>query len=584
MIAASLYDSTNTFGQVRSEAVGAPEGPFELASRGLGALPIVCRFLERMRLGPLLERYLPERGARVALPAAAAIGVLVRNLCLARRPLYRLGEWARGFDPAPLGLRPDQLGSLNDDRAGRALERLFACDRASLLTELMVGVVEEFRVDCDQLHNDSTSVALQGAYRGADGRPRAGKPTVAIAHGHSKDHRPDLKQLLWILTVAADGALPLCYRLADGNTNDDKTHTETWDCLRALTGRPDFLYVADCKLASGEQMGHIDAHGGRFVTLLPRGRKEDRALRDLMRARPPRFSEAARRPAARKGDPPEVWRTAPGPIRSTDGFRIVWIHSSQQQRLDEKIRSDRLARAQAALGQLNQRLHGPKCRFAERRTVEAAARAALTKHRCQGLLHTTIGERPAEQITAKIRTPDGATHRRRMLRPRFTLRWQIDRRALAHQAAADGCYALITNDRRLTDPEILAAYRYQPNLEKRHHQLKTVQAAAPVYLKNPARIEALFLCHYIALLAHALIERELRRAMARRQITNLPLYPEQRACRQPTAARTLELFAHLTRHQLTRHGHHIQTFPPQLTPLHTQLLDLLDVPATAYTH
>lgn len=127
-----------------NEAVAAPDGPFALASRALGALPIVCRFLDRMRLGPLLERYLPERGARAAPPAATAIGVLVRNLCLAHRPLYRLGEWARGFDAALLGLCPDELGSLNDDRLGRALERLFACDRASLLTELMVGVIDEF--------------------------------------------------------------------------------------------------------------------------------------------------------------------------------------------------------------------------------------------------------------------------------------------------------------------------------------------------------------------------------------------------------------------------------------------------------
>jgi transposase len=562
----------------------AAEAAFELSARTLGALPIVCRFLERLRLEALLGRFLPETDARAAAPAASAIGVLVRNLCLAHRPLYRLSEWAQRFEPALLGLRPGELGSLNDDRVGRALERLFASDRASLLTELTVGLIEEFGVDCSQLHNDSTSIALHGAYRQADGRPRAGKPTVAIAHGHSKDHRPDLKQLLWILTVAADEALPLAYRLADGNTNDDRTHIETWDVLRRLTGRPDFLYVADCKLASGAQMRHIDALGGRFVTLLPRGRKDDRLLRDRSRRRPPPWTEAQRRPGPRKGDPCEVWHTSPAPTDSADGFRIVWVHSSQQQRLDEKIRSDRLARAQAALGALNQRLHGPKCRFADRPSVQAAVDAIVTKHRCAQLLRTTIGDRPAERITAKTRTPAGAIRRHRTLRPRFALSWRIDRQALAHQAAADGCYALITNDHRLTDPDILAAYRYQPNLEKRHHQLKSVQHAAPVFLKNPARIEALFLCHYIALLTTALIERQLRHAMARERIDELPLYPEQRACRQPTAARTLELFTDLTRHHLTRHGRHIQTFPPQLTPLQTQLLDLLDVPTTAYTH
>jgi hypothetical protein len=562
----------------------APEPAFALTARTLGALPIVCRFFERLRLDAVLERYLPETDARVRLPAAGAIGVLVRNLCLAHRPLYRLGEWAEGFEPALLGLRPDQLGSLNDDRVGRALERLFCCDRASLVTELVVGAIKEFGIDCTQLHNDSTSIALHGAYRTADGRTRAGKPTVAIVHGHSKDHRPDLKQLLWILTVAADEALPLAYRLADGNTNDDRTHIETWDALRALTGRADFLYVADSKLASGEQMRHIDAHRGRLVTLLPKGRKEDRALRDWTRRQGPCFSEAARRPGPRAGDSWETWRTAPAPIRSGEGFRIVWVHSSQQQRLDNKIRSERLARAEAALGTLNRRLHGPKCRLAERHRVTAAVQAILAKHRCAGLLQTTIGERPAEQVTAQIRTPAGAIRRRRMPRQRFTLSWQIDRHALAQQAAADGCYALITNDRTLTDADTLAAYRYQPQLEKRHHQLKSVQDAAPVFLKHPARIEALFLCHYIALFTTALIERQLRQAMTRERINELPLYPERRACRQPTAARTLELFADLTRHQLAHHGHQAKTFAPQLTPLQTQLLDLLDVPTTAYTH
>jgi len=72
--------------------------------------------------------------------------------------------------------------------------------------------------------------------------------------------------------------------------------------------------------------------------------------------------------------------------------------------------------------------------------------------------------------------------------------------------------------------------------------------------------------------------------MREEQISELPLYPEQRACSQPTAARTLELFAGLARHHLTRRdGRHVQTFPPQLTALQQQLLALLHIPTSAYT-
>lgn len=70
---------------------------------------------------------------------------------------------------------------------------------------------------------------------------------------------------------------------------------------------------------------------------------------------------------------------------------------------------------------------------------------------------------------------------------RYALEIEIEAEQVRHDAASDGCFPLITNDRELTDTEILTAYPYQPNLEKRHHQLKSVQDAAPMTLKSPAR-------------------------------------------------------------------------------------------------
>jgi transposase len=127
--------------------------------------------------------------------------VLVRNLCVEREPLYGLRACAGTFEAGLLGLAPGEHELLNDDRVGRALDQLFDSDRDSLLTGLVLHAIREFQVDCSQLHNDSTSIVLHGTYAGADGRERGGKPTVAAAHGHSKDHRPDLKQLVLILTV-----------------------------------------------------------------------------------------------------------------------------------------------------------------------------------------------------------------------------------------------------------------------------------------------------------------------------------------------------------------------------------------------
>jgi hypothetical protein len=105
-----------------------------------------------------------------------------------------------------------------------------------------------------------------------------------------------------------------------------------------------------------------------------------------------------------------------------------------------------------------------------------------------------------------------------------------------------------------------------------------------VFLHDPARIEALLCCHFIAMLIHALIERQIRQAMKTKGIKQLSLYPEDRGCAAPTAARILDIFHGLARHHLhDQHGHHVQTFPPQLTELQQLVLDLLDIPHSIYT-
>ncbi|MGH2944407.1 MAG: IS1634 family transposase, partial [Solirubrobacteraceae bacterium] len=388
-------------------------GPFELESVRLGALPIVDHFLARMGVAAHMDRHLPNGDPRVSLQTATAIGVLIRNLCVEREPLYGLADWAQGFEPGLVGLTAGEAGLLNDDRVGRALDQLFDADRASLLTELTLAAVGEFSVDTAQLHNDSTSFVLHGDYAAADGHQRGGKPTPAATFGHSKDHRPDLKQLVLILTVSADGAVPLAHRVADGNTNDDSTHIQTWDGLRALVGHAGFLYVADCKLCTREQMGHIDRHDGRFVTVLPRTRKEDRLLRDWMADEAPAFTEAIRRPGKRKGDPDNVWSVCPAPFPSAEGYRIVWVHSTVKARLDETARSERIQRARRDLKDLGARLAGPRARISSLVAAEEAAAALLAATGAQRWITVTVTETTTETIRQEKRGRPGKDTRYR---------------------------------------------------------------------------------------------------------------------------------------------------------------------------
>ena len=156
-------------------------GPYRLVTQMLGPLPLIDWFCGRLGLAELLDAFVPHDDARRKLAPATAIAVVVRNLAVAREPVYALGRWAAPFDPAPLGLADGEAGLLNDDRVGRILARLFDADRASLLTRLVLDAIERFSIDCSQLHNDSTSVTVTGRYPGADG----GRPG---RQGHRGDH------------------------------------------------------------------------------------------------------------------------------------------------------------------------------------------------------------------------------------------------------------------------------------------------------------------------------------------------------------------------------------------------------------
>lgn len=123
----------------------------------------------------------------------------------------------------------------------------------------------------------------------------------------------------------------------------------------------------------------------------------------------------------------------------------------------------------------------------------------------------------------------------------------------------------------------------QPGVENRHHVLKGVVDFVPVYLKSNQHIDAFTFLGYIALLVHALIERDLRNAMRDQAITELPLYPEGRACTAPTATRVIEILEPLSAHRLVAGDQVLKRYDPTLSSLQQQILDLVGVPTTAYT-
>ncbi len=543
----------------------------------IGPHPILTHFLGRMDFFRIVRSCLGTPGHRV-LDHAQTLAIFLQNIILSPAPLYRIAEWAQPIDPAALGISASEKLSLNDDRVARSLDALVSPRARSLFFRLTLHIIKQFELDTRRIHHDTTTVTFHGQYKGSVQDPR-------ITHGKNKDHRPDLKQLVFGLNIAADGAVPISHDVYSGNRTDDTIHCSNVDRLRKILSRDDFIYVADSKLCTRKNLGHVDQYGGKFVTVLPRTRAEDKqfrqALREGARVRWRKLLEQENK--RRKSDPPDIYyATADGPNETSEGYRIVWIRSSQKMQLDGLARENALKRAEAEFVGLDARLNRGKLR--KRGAIKDAVKTILRRYDVGPLLDVRIGSQMRIETKrlrpGRPRKDDPVREIRHRL---YRLDVRRNQEALRGEARTDGVFPLVTNLKasKTSKKEVLVIYKYQPYVEKRHALLKSELEVAPIYIKKPLRAAGLIHAVFLAMTLDALIERTLRQSMKRNDIDNLPILPEGRLTKTPTTARLLEMFSNVCWYEFERGGETV-TFPITLSPLQKQLLRLLEMDSTVY--
>jgi transposase len=555
-----------------------------LASREIGAAPLLEAMMQRLQLEEILAAHLPSkrRGRKTELPPARTLRVMISNVLLSRRALYAVPAWLAGFVPEHFGLDAGAERLFNDDRIGRTLDLLFDADQAPLVTAVVLKALQAFDIDMSQLHNDSTSVTFRGSYNGStrdDDAPH-------ITFGFNKDHRPDLKQLVYSLTISADGAVPIHFKTYPGNRTDDTTHLETWTTLCQLVGSSRFLYVADSKLCVSATMKHIDQRGGSFLTVLPATRAEEAWFKTEYLPKHLIDWREVRRDRNRlaKHEPDNVYEGFESPQRSKEGFRVLWYKSSAKLNEDQDRRFARIAAARVKLDLLQSRRRRGKLK-----TIAQAQREAekiLADLNVADYLEVRAVRREFDEfVQIGPGRPGPATQYERLPVEFILFDITEDHQAIKAAALSDGMFPLITNDDTMSLEEALAKYKYQPFLEKRNEQLKSVLAVAPVFLKRPERVASLLCVYFLALLVYALLEREIRRRMKEKHIASLPLYPEDRLCAAPTADLVLAAFAGLRRHHLLdADGQLLRVFHDPLPSVCQSVLELLAIDPAIYGH
>ena len=284
-----------------------------------------------------------------------------------------------------------------------------------------------------------------------------------------------------------------------------------------------------------------------------------------------------------QGEILDCYAVSDQPATTAEGYRLVWYHSRRKAEQDAVRRSAQIERALKQLAVLREKLRSPRTRYRQEPKVAEAVSEILQSCQAAAWIVTEVQPQTVESFRQDRRgRPGKDTRYLKEVATRFDLNYHIDNAAVAADAASDGVFPLVSNAADLDELQLLHAYKRQPTIEKRFSQFKTDFEVAPVYLKAVHRIQALLAVYFFALLVEALAGTRARRAMQAKGIEALPLYPEGRACRWPTARRVIDVFEPVQRHTLKFGELSPEVMVTELTRRQRRLLKLLGLSLRDY--
>jgi transposase len=521
----------------------------------VGALPVITDYLERLQLSDHIDELVPWEG-EVSL--GTLVEVLVINRLLNPKAMFRVDDWAQ--KAAVADYFELEAGQLNDDRLGRALERLAAhADRVQ--PALLLTAIKKFGLDVTQIHYDITSVELFGAYERELAEGEA-PPTPLPAYGRTKSGRKNVKQIQLGMNVTGDGGVPISHLPLAGNAAESPTHLENLRQLRSLLPQRKLVYIADTKLDTPENLLTVVAHGGEFLcggAFMPDLKQEFLRLRKKLKRIDYSPKSQANLPEDERDEyrALEVTKRLEGLVEGKQvrlKYRQIFVWSEAKERQEAQTRERHVAKIREEFENVQRNLN----RYSLK-TQEAIVRRLEA---------------------AKAKYSEGTLFLYELTKDRrgqFHLTWKLDPKALEQRKLLEGVYVLKTTLSSTKYPlaKVLAKYKEQSTVERRIHYLKGPLAVAPMFLKNPERIAGLLYILVWALMVLTLMERQVRRGLKGKPLYGL--YPENRPSPAPTGPALLDCFATLCIVIVIDHGDRHRRLA-QPTETQRKLLGLLGIP------
>jgi transposase len=529
-------------------------------------LPLVLGVLRKLEVAQLIDSLIPPNPAHV-LSNGRGVEALVLAILDGHHALYKVGRRLDERGMLPL-LQPSlECTSVHDTRLGQILDALFAANLNRIFGAIALNALATYAIETPWIHQDTTTIALYGAYEEVAQAPTAPRPS----YGHSKAGQGDLKQVLLSLGVTGDGGLPLRMGLRDGNTSDSIDVPQAIEESLALGLDGVKGIVADSKAYSQRTLGLCLEQQAGLVTLVPRTCTIRQEVEEWGRHQSS-LPLLIDKPGRTRQEPPRRWYggsvTRPVEVEYRDGrvalapVRFVAVYSTQL--AEQQTQTYGKAQCHEA-EELAQHIAQVEARhFA----CEADAQAAIAeeeghgqgrrgRHPCRWRYHTVHYQVQTEwrhkKRARRGRPPQGARPEEECF-----YRLRVEAKALAPPVATFGWTVLATTVREQTcgDAEIVRTYREQTTtVEPGFRWIKNPAAISPVWLEKPERIAALAMLTVVGLLVYGLIQRQVRQYLQQHH-QYIPGNKGDTAL--PTAAVVLASFAQVSLVHLDLDGDTVQ--------------------------
>lgn len=487
----------------------------DFATKSIDHLGLVSVLCKELGIAEFIDERLPKQQSQAHIThGQLLVSMILNGLGFVSRTLHMVPDYFADKPVERLIGTGIQAKHINDDALGRCLDKLYEYGVSSLYQDLAEKVVQYLGLPCNLVHLDSTSFHVDGEYQSdidAQG--------IRITQGYSRDHRPDLNQVILNLITENQAGLPVYMQACSGNTNDSesfkklvKSHVNSLKAAQRSR-----YFIGDAALYVAETIQALKEQKQLFITRVPQKLAEAKQI--LKRYQSEDF------------------------IPIEDGYSGIWYESNygdvQQKWL--LVKSDQASKRE------NHTLQKSILKSTES-SMKSFKKLCQQPYACKTDALTALSKWEDEQDYIKVAEPiilEQLTHSGRG-RPKKgsegTLSYQISGQlytCLQRKAAEEdkkGLFILATNDctGNLSMLDMLINYKSQQAVERGFRFLKSPDfLVSSLYLKNPERIEALLMIMTSCLMIYAALEHLIRRELIAKNL----FFPDmkKKPTQKPTA-------------------------------------------------